>query len=61
MASLCFANVVAERDAAENEKFTKAKARGRIDGAVAAAMAAGRIIASETAPSPYESRGFAFL
>ena len=34
---LCFGNAVAERDAAENEKFTKEKARerGRIDGAVA--------------------------
>lgn len=42
---LCFGNVVAEKDAAENEKFTKEKARGRIDGAVAAAMAVGRAIA----------------
>ena len=32
----CFANAVAERDAAENEKLTKASSRGRIDGAVAA-------------------------
>ena len=39
---MCFANVAAERDAAENEKFTKERARGRIDGAVAAAMAIGR-------------------
>ncbi|WP_425335329.1 terminase TerL endonuclease subunit [Rhodoblastus acidophilus] len=31
---MCFANVVAETDAAENEKFTKERARGRIDGAV---------------------------
>lgn len=49
---MCFANVVAERDAAENEKFTKAKARGRIDGAVAAAMAIGRAMA--TVGSVYE-------
>ncbi|QCP86356.1 hypothetical protein EYE35_11895 [Cereibacter sphaeroides] len=60
---MCFGNVVAERDAAENEKFTKAKARGRIDGAAAAAMAVGRTLAAETAPSPYEGRegGFQFL
>lgn len=60
---MCFGNVVAEKDAAENEKFTKEKARGRIDGTVAAAMAVGRILANETAPSPYESRegGFLFI
>ncbi|ORE90432.1 Putative terminase-like protein [Stappia sp. 22II-S9-Z10] len=51
-----FANVVADTDAAENEKFAKdksTKGRGRIDGAVAAAMAVGRILASEDGPSPY--------
>lgn len=62
---MCFGNVVAERDAAENEKFTKAKSkeRGRIDGAVAAAMAVGRIMAGETTASPYEGResGFQFI
>mgnify|MGYP001250003797 CR=1 FL=1 len=46
----CFGNVVTEKDAAENEKFTKAKALGRIDGAVAAVMAIGRIIAGEAEP-----------
>ncbi|MGJ0506171.1 MAG: terminase large subunit [Methylocystis sp.] len=51
----CFANVVAERDAAENEKFTKERARGRIDGAVAAAMAVGRILAMDAGPSVYET------
>lgn len=51
----CFANVVAERDAAENEKFTKARARGRIDGAVASAMAIGRILAGDEGPSVYET------
>lgn len=51
---MCFGNVVAEPDAAENEKFTKEKSRGRIDGAVAAVMAIGRIIAEE-GPSVYES------
>jgi phage terminase large subunit-like protein len=51
----CFANVVAERDAAENEKFTKARATGRIDGAVSAAMAIGRILAGDEGPSIYET------
>jgi len=60
---MCFANVVADKDAAENEKFTKDRARGRIDGAVAAAMAIGRVLANESAPSPYEQReeGFLFI
>lgn len=60
---LCFNNVAAEKDAAENEKFTKEKARGRIDGAVASAMAVGRILSSEASVSPYESRegGFLFI
>ena len=61
---MCFGNVVAEPDAAENEKFTKAKARGRIDGAVASAMAVGRILANEVGPSPYEEQrpeGFLFV
>jgi phage terminase large subunit-like protein len=51
----CFANVVTERDAAENEKFTKERARGRIDGAVAAAMAIGRALAEDAGPSVYET------
>jgi phage terminase large subunit-like protein len=51
---LCFGNVVTERDAAENEKFTKEKARGRIDGAVAAAMAIGRAIADDAQRSVYD-------
>ena len=51
----CFANVVAEKDAAENEKFTKARATGRIDGAVSAAMAIGRILAGDEGPSVYET------
>lgn len=61
----CFANVVAERDAAENEKFTKARATGRIDGAVSAAMAIGRILAGDEGPSVYETTerpdGFLFV
>lgn len=52
---LCFANAVAERDAAENEKLTKANSRGRIDGAVAAVMAIGRALANESGPSIYET------
>ncbi|CAO3447745.1 hypothetical protein [Azospirillum argentinense] len=52
---MCFAKVVPEKDAAENEKFTKEKARGRIDGAVAAAMAVGRILAGDDGPSVYET------
>ena len=51
----CFANAAAEKDAAENEKFTKARSRGRIDGAVAAAMAVGRILAGEAGPSVYST------
>ncbi len=61
---MCFGNVVAEKDAAENEKFTKEKARGRIDGAVAAAMAVGRAIANESGPNVYETarpEGFLFI
>lgn len=61
---MCFGNVVAEKDAAENEKFTKEKARGRIDGAVAAAMAVGRILATEDTGSVYEAarpEGFLFV
>jgi phage terminase large subunit-like protein len=57
------ANVATEKDAAGNAKFTKAKARGRIDAAVAAVMALGRASAGNSASaSPYtEERGFQFL
>lgn len=61
---MCFGNVVADKDPAENEKFTKERARGRIDGAVAAAMAVGRILANESGPSPYENQrpeGFLYI
>lgn len=51
---LCFGNIRAVRDDAENEKFSKDKSTGRIDGAVAAAMAVGRILAGETGPSVYD-------
>jgi phage terminase large subunit-like protein len=52
----CFGNVVATKDDAENEQFTKERSRGRIDGAVAAAMGVGRVLASETGPLIYERR-----
>lgn len=61
---MCFSNAVATRDPAENEKLTKERSRGRIDGAVAAIMAIGRILANETGPSPYETQrpeGFLFV
>ncbi len=38
----CVANAVVERDKAENLSFHKGRSTGRIDGAVAAAMAIGR-------------------
>ena len=51
--------------AAENKKFTKERARGRIDGAVAAAIAIGRYLAGDTGASVYESDarpdGFLFM
>lgn len=53
---MCFGNVVATRDDAENEKFTKDRSRGRIDGAVAAAMGVGRVLANEAGPLVYERR-----
>jgi phage terminase large subunit-like protein len=53
---MCFGNVVATKDDAENEKFTKERSRGRIDGAVAAAMAIGRVLAGENGPLVYERR-----
>ena len=57
-----FQNVVIEQDAAANQKFTKAKAAEKIDGAVAAAMAVGRAFTSDNGPSPYTAdRGFLFL
>jgi phage terminase large subunit-like protein len=52
-----FANVRAEQDAAGNIKFSKAKALGKIDGAVAVAMAIGRALANEAGPLIYEQEG----
>lgn len=39
--TMCFSNAVVVKDPAGNRKFTKAKASGRIDGAVATAIAIG--------------------
>lgn len=56
------ANIRVEQDAAGNMKFSKAKAAGKIDGAVAVAMAIGRAIAGEASPAVYEhSRPDGFL
>lgn len=52
---MCFGNVRAVKDDAENEKFSKERSTGRIDGAVGAAMAVGRILAGDTGPSIYET------
>jgi phage terminase large subunit-like protein len=50
------ANAVVEKDKAENLSFHKAKSTGRIDGAVAAAMAVGRAsFATDEAESIYDS------
>lgn len=43
----CVGCAVADTDPAGNRKLTKAKSLGRIDGAVAAVMAAGRVIAAK--------------
>lgn len=58
--TMCAANAVLEIDAAENRKFTKAKATGRIDGMVALAEAVGMAkIAREIIPEP--TYGMLFL
>jgi phage terminase large subunit-like protein len=45
------ANCFVEQDPAGNRKFTKAKSTGRIDGAVALAMAMGRATLHNPAPA----------
>lgn len=63
----CVSNVVVSTDPAGNRKFDKGKVTGRIDGAVAAAMAYGvmaRYFSGERqflSPSVYESRGMLAL
>lgn len=51
----CAANAVAVEDPAENKKLDKSRSTGRIDGIVAAVMAAG-IIDTEGSMSSYEER-----
>ncbi len=59
---MCAANAALEIDAAENRKFTKKKSIGRIDGLVALAMAVGTaVVAEQSKPSVYETRGVRFL
>lgn len=57
--TMCAQNATIQQDAAENRKFVKAKASGRIDGMVALAMAVGVIPnkPQEVGPSVYERRG----
>ena len=62
---MCFGNIRAVSDDADNEKFSKERSTGRIDGAVGSAMAVGRILAGDTGPSIYETDarpdGFLFV
>lgn len=50
-----FDNIVVEMDAAGNKKFTKGKAKDKIDGAVATAMAVARAATGEDQRSVYET------
>jgi phage terminase large subunit-like protein len=56
--SMCANNATVVTDPAENRKFVKSKATGRIDGMVALAMAVGVTPTMRPAASSYESRGF---
>lgn len=58
IARMCFLNVVTEKDAAECEKFTKSKARGRIDFCSATAQAIGRFLVLEGENLKKKYRGF---
>ncbi len=61
----CFDNIQVETDRAGNRLFSKGKARERIDGAVACAIAISLASNGEGGPSVYEtearSEGFLFL
>jgi len=46
--TMCMANTRVERDASGNRKLNKQKSTGRIDGAVALAMALGVAASTET-------------
>lgn len=60
--SMCAANAIVVKDPAENRKFTKSKASGRIDGMQALAMSIGVMPhEAEQKTSVYESRGIRFL
>ena len=55
--TMCAANAITERDAADNRKLAKHKSTGRIDGMVALAMAFGRVPSESDLPvvgSDYE-------
>jgi phage terminase large subunit-like protein len=49
---MCMANAVVTSDPAGNRKLDKAKATGRIDGAVALAMASAMAATYEDKPAP---------
>ncbi|MDQ6434389.1 terminase large subunit [Mesorhizobium sp. LHD-90] len=49
----CFSNVVTKTDSSGNASFHKGRSRGRIDGAVASAMAVGRAVTGESGLSIY--------
>lgn len=51
---MCFANAVVTRDPAGNRKMDKSKATGRIDGAVALAMAAARAKIADNRQQPLQ-------
>jgi len=55
------ANAVADIDPAGNRKLSKRKATGRIDGMVAAVMAAGISMQATEPPSVYRERGLIVL
>ena len=60
--SMCANNATVIKDPAENRKFVKGKATGRIDGMVALAMAVGVMpSATEAEDSIYETRGIRIL
>lgn len=61
--TMCAQNATVLMDAAENRKFVKTKASGRIDGMVALAMAVGCMPdkPEQTGPSVYERRGILMM
>jgi phage terminase large subunit-like protein len=60
--TMCAANATVVSDPAENRKFIKGKATGRIDGMVALAMAVGVMpSAAEGTASVYETRGIRMI